>query len=262
MENANSEETNRVLLTASLAISKAKVAVYNLYSEGEGVKIESGEAPLFASALKGIGELISIGLENEAISHFQSFEKALEMLPDELEFLKIRKDVPISSAVFDLADLAGSRFLEAAIAWLEGEVKKISKIENESELKIATARLGRVITEALSARPERPVRGIIPQTNKTTTEGTEPETVPGNSQQKIKWKGTPAQFGFIIDLLIQGGYIERPTGTYAKDATFWLDRFDIDTTYETLKKELSEKTNSLARVNRNKIKIPELDKLG
>ena len=86
------------------------------------------------------------------------------------------------------------------------------------------------------------------------------ETIKTNNQ-KLKWKGTPSQFGFIIDLLIQGGYLEKPTSSFAKDANFYLQFFDIETTNTTLAKELSEGTNSLATKNRNRITIPHKDKL-
>jgi hypothetical protein len=88
-----------------------------------------------------------------------------------------------------------------------------------------------------------------------------PETIQ-TSNQKLKWTGTPSQFGFIIDLLIQGGYLEKPTSSFAKDANFYLQFFDIETTNSTLAKELSEGTNSLATKNRKKITIPNKDKLG
>lgn len=87
-----------------------------------------------------------------------------------------------------------------------------------------------------------------------------PETIQ-SIHKRLKWKGTPSQFGFIIDLLIQGGYLEKPTSSFAKDANFYLQFFDIETTNTTLAKELSEGTNSLATKNRKKITIPNKDKL-
>lgn len=78
---------------------------------------------------------------------------------------------------------------------------------------------------------------------------------------KLKWMGKPSQFGFIIDLLIQGGYLEKPTSSFSKDANLYLQHFDIDTTEATLAKELSEGSNNLATKNRKKIIIPHKDKL-
>lgn len=78
---------------------------------------------------------------------------------------------------------------------------------------------------------------------------------------KLIWKGTPAQFGFIIDLLIQGGYLEKPTSSFEKDANFYFEHFQITTTIKTLAKELSENTNSMETKNRNKFSIPGKDKL-
>jgi hypothetical protein len=82
-----------------------------------------------------------------------------------------------------------------------------------------------------------------------------------NNEQKLVWKGTPSQFGFIIDRLIKGGFLDKPTSSFAKDAAFFLRHFEIDCTEQTLAKELSENTNSLETNNRKKISIPDKDKL-
>lgn len=87
-----------------------------------------------------------------------------------------------------------------------------------------------------------------------------PETIETNNQ-KLKWIGSPSQFGFIIDLLIQGGYLERPTLSFSKDANFYLQHFDINTTPGTLAIEVSENTNHLSTDNRKRIIIPHKDKL-
>jgi hypothetical protein len=79
--------------------------------------------------------------------------------------------------------------------------------------------------------------------------------------KKLNWIGGPAEFGFIIDQLIAGGYLERPTANYTTDAVFYLNLFNIETTIGTLTKELSETTNNLSVGNRNKFKIPSKDKL-
>ena len=79
--------------------------------------------------------------------------------------------------------------------------------------------------------------------------------------KKLKWIGTPSQFGFIVDLLIQGGYLEKPTSSFSKDANFYLQHFDINTTPGTLAIEVSEITNHLSTDNRKRIIIPHKDKL-
>lgn len=89
---------------------------------------------------------------------------------------------------------------------------------------------------------------------------TESEIIETN-QKKMKWLGSPAQFGLIIDHLVQGGYLEKPTGSFTKDAGFYLNYFEIDTTKDTLAKELSETTNSVAPHNRRQFIIPQKDKL-
>ena len=78
---------------------------------------------------------------------------------------------------------------------------------------------------------------------------------------KLKWVGTPSQFGFIIDSLIACGFLKRPTSSYKKDAEYYFALFDIDSTIETLAKELSETTNSLNTSNRKKFIIPSKNEL-
>ncbi len=80
-------------------------------------------------------------------------------------------------------------------------------------------------------------------------------------QKKIKWLGSPSQFGFIIDALVIGGYIERPTSSFKKDAEFYLNIFDLDTTIGTLEKELNFKGNSITPDNRKQFKIIKKDQL-
>lgn len=89
----------------------------------------------------------------------------------------------------------------------------------------------------------------------------EPKTNVVNT--KLKWLGTPAQFGFIIQELIGKGYLEKPTGSFAKDANVYLQLFDIQTKPATLAKEIStgENQNSLSSTNRAKIKIAHKDQL-
>jgi hypothetical protein len=81
------------------------------------------------------------------------------------------------------------------------------------------------------------------------------------TKKKLKWTGTPSQFGFIIDLLTKGGYLQKPTGSFTKDAELYFSIFEIETTESTLTKELSETTNSLNTVNRKKFTIPSKDEL-
>ncbi|QJB41726.1 hypothetical protein HF324_29330 [Chitinophaga oryzae] len=78
---------------------------------------------------------------------------------------------------------------------------------------------------------------------------------------KIKWKGSPALLGCIIEELISKGYMERPTSSYLKDAAVYLQIFDIDTTPATLAKELSDRTNSLCAENKLKFSLPKKEHL-
>jgi hypothetical protein len=83
------------------------------------------------------------------------------------------------------------------------------------------------------------------------------------AQPKLKWKGTAAQFGYIIQELVGKEFIEKPTGSYAKDAEFYLQHFEIEGKITTLTKEISpaENQNSLSAKNRTKIIIPNIKTL-
>lgn len=86
--------------------------------------------------------------------------------------------------------------------------------------------------------------------------------------QKLKWKGTPAQFCYIIDLLINKGYIEQPTAKGERSAKILLEHFEFDNynpTFESLGKNLHKDFDPIKNVEHRKHfqKIPhrnELDK--
>ncbi len=84
-------------------------------------------------------------------------------------------------------------------------------------------------------------------------------------QEKIKWLGTPSQFGFIFMELIRQGYIQPPNknseSSYKALAGKCYRAFDIAGTLKTLEKELSEKTCSLSEVKRGKFTIPHISEL-
>ena len=80
---------------------------------------------------------------------------------------------------------------------------------------------------------------------------------------KLIWLGKPAQFGYIIQELIDKGYLKRPTSSFKKDADIYLQLFEVDTTASSLAKEISSwiGQNSLSSGNRKKFNIPHTDKL-
>ena len=80
---------------------------------------------------------------------------------------------------------------------------------------------------------------------------------------KLKWLGNAALFGFIIQQLIERGYLARPTGSFKRDAEIYLKLFEINATHGTLSKEISnwEDQNSLSESNRSKFKIPSITEL-
>ncbi len=82
---------------------------------------------------------------------------------------------------------------------------------------------------------------------------------------KLKWLGTPSQFGWVFLELAKKGYVETPkTGgqdSYAKYARICNDLFDIKTTPANLEKELNPRSNSLTLANREEIKISPISSL-
>ncbi len=48
-----------------------------------------------------------------------------------------------------------------------------------------------------------------------------------DSNKKLVWKGTPAHFALIIDVLIDKGYLEKPTRYAMRNARILLEHFDF-----------------------------------
>lgn len=91
---------------------------------------------------------------------------------------------------------------------------------------------------------------------------------PARTKTKLVWKGTPAQFGFVMAELIGKGYLEQPAGSHNQTAEILLQIFDVAspstgkaTTKGTLAKEINPNSNSLSVENSRKFTIPAIDKL-
>lgn len=87
------------------------------------------------------------------------------------------------------------------------------------------------------------------------------DSKPTAANAKVKWLGTPSQFGIIINELVIKGYLELPASAHKKNAAIFLSFFDINTTEATLSKELSTNTNSMSVDNARKLVIIHKDKL-
>lgn len=79
------------------------------------------------------------------------------------------------------------------------------------------------------------------------------------SPEKIKWTGTPAQFGHIFRELADRGYIEEPK-TRAKEsnaayARLLLQHFEVEGSNKTIEHELNPNQNSLTETR--SFKIPD-----
>jgi hypothetical protein len=92
----------------------------------------------------------------------------------------------------------------------------------------------------------------------------EPEPYKG---EKLIWKGTPSQFGFIFSELAKQGYIDHPKTfsewSYAKYARICLQVFDINTTQGNLEKELNRAIgkNTLSDTKQLKFNIPNIQEI-
>ena len=98
---------------------------------------------------------------------------------------------------------------------------------------------------------------------------------PGQAIEKIKWLGSPEQFGFIFGELAAKGYIELPTkagiGVFSKLADLCLQYFEItvtkgksagkQTTKENLQRALNPESNQLSDKGKNNLKLPPLKEL-
>lgn len=91
---------------------------------------------------------------------------------------------------------------------------------------------------------------------------TQVTSIPHQSK-KIAWSGTPAQFGFILRELIDKGYISIPSSvkSYIEQARYLKDFFDVNTSVENMRKELSTEQNSMVSKNQLRFRIPCIDSL-
>lgn len=93
--------------------------------------------------------------------------------------------------------------------------------------------------------------------------------------EKIKWLGSPEQFGFIFGELVAKGYIELPTketeGCFSKLAELSLQYFEIlstkgktkgkQTTKENLERAINPETNSLNIKAKRTLALPRIEDL-
>lgn len=83
--------------------------------------------------------------------------------------------------------------------------------------------------------------------------------------EKIVWKGSPSQFGYLFLELVKKGFIELPKtrGIYSNTqfAKTCYTVFNIDTTLGTLIKALNPKDNKLTDANRKAFVIPDIKTL-
>lgn len=89
-----------------------------------------------------------------------------------------------------------------------------------------------------------------------------------DANRKLVWKGKPADFAFIIDLLINKGYLEKPTRFGTRNARILLQYFDFidnnpteDSLGNMLHKDIDPIKNPTHRAKFNSIpRRDELDK--
>lgn len=79
---------------------------------------------------------------------------------------------------------------------------------------------------------------------------------------KIKWSGTPSQFGYLFLELVKNGFIEPPLyngeTNYKGLARLCYQNFDINTTPGNIEKEMNPNKNTLSDTKRAKFTIPNI----
>lgn len=84
-------------------------------------------------------------------------------------------------------------------------------------------------------------------------------------ENKLKWLGTPAQFGYIINELVEKGFIECPTThaspSISKLAKVCLEIFELGSTPQNIEKELNPEKNTLSVHKRKYFNIPNVSEL-
>jgi hypothetical protein len=102
-----------------------------------------------------------------------------------------------------------------------------------------------------------------------------PKSANGANIDKIKWLGSPEQFGYIFGQFASLGYIELPTkhgeGTFSKLAQICLQVFEINTTKgknknkptttENLERALNPESNNLSGKGKANLKLPPIKDL-
>jgi len=82
---------------------------------------------------------------------------------------------------------------------------------------------------------------------------------------KIKWNGTPSQFGYLFTELIKQGFIEPPLYNGEMNikgfARLCWECFNINTTPQNLEKECNPNKNDLSETKRAKFTIPNISDL-
>ena len=87
--------------------------------------------------------------------------------------------------------------------------------------------------------------------------------IPVKQGEKIKWNGTPSQFGYLFLELVKNGFIEPPLyngdPNYTGFARLCFQYFEINTTPGNLEKEMNPNKNTLSDTKR--LKFPNLSDL-
>ena len=84
-------------------------------------------------------------------------------------------------------------------------------------------------------------------------------------ENKLNWLGTPAQFGFIINELVEKGFIECPathgSPSISRLSKVCLEIFDLSSTPKNIEKELNPEKNTLSDYKKGFFKIPNINEL-
>lgn len=88
---------------------------------------------------------------------------------------------------------------------------------------------------------------------------------PETKLPKIKWCGKPSHLAYLINELIENGFIDAPKTkgdtSYKKMAELIMRTFEVETTEQNMQKELNPNKNTVGDVNRLRFKIPSISEL-
>jgi hypothetical protein len=106
----------------------------------------------------------------------------------------------------------------------------------------------------------REFNSVIEQINNRIKDRSNILTIPlEKKDEKLVWLGKPSQLGFIINKLVENGYLKEMS--FSKLSKICLELFEIKTSKGNLESELNPNKNSLSEKKHDWFKIPHINDL-